>query len=202
MPSYVIIGDSHLKLVNLNQVQGDATVIARYRISEQILATYRHKNVCFLFVGGNDISFHSTYNPRPKTTQQTADRIISCQIFIEILFRAPKFLKRLKRMLQPDLTIFSCEKMFADIYLITFSNNCNLTTFYEVCNDITKTHGCPVLCLEFYQDSTVRTSRLLIIWKNPSVLIMLDFRKQSNYVMWTKGRCSSASQWLLLRDKL
>ena len=138
MPSYVIIGDSHLKLINLNQVQGDATVIARYRISEQILATYRHKNVCFLFVGGNDISFHSTYNPRPKTTQQTADRIISCQIFIEILFRAPKFLKRLKRMLQPDLTNFSCEKMFADIYLITFSNNCNLTTFYEVCNDFTK----------------------------------------------------------------
>ena len=90
---FVIIGDSHLKRINNNQIEGDATVIAggglqAAGITEQFLSKYKKYDVCFLFVGGNDVSYHPTYNPLPKTAKQTANRLISCQIFIDIIFRS------------------------------------------------------------------------------------------------------------------
>ena len=101
MAKFVIIGDSHLKR-NYTQTEGTAKVIARgelqaYRISEEYLSQFQDYDVYFILVGGN-VSFHSTYNPLPKTAKQTADRLFSCLIFIEIRFRAPTFLKRLTLM--------------------------------------------------------------------------------------------------------
>ena len=94
MSNYLIIGDSHLKRLNANQVQGNTKIIARgglqaHRITEKYLSEFKDYNVCFLIVGGNDVSYHATHNPHPKTARQTADHLISCQIFIEIRFRAP-----------------------------------------------------------------------------------------------------------------
>ena len=90
MANYVIIGDSHLKRVNHSQIQGNAKIIARgglqaHRISEPYLSEFEEYDVSFLIVGGNDVSFHPTYNPLHKTARQTADRLISCQFLLKFV---------------------------------------------------------------------------------------------------------------------
>ena len=93
MAKYVIIGDSHLKRVNHSQIQGNegnAKIIARgglqaHRITEQYLSEFKEYDVCFLIVGGNEVSFHPTYNPLHKTARQTADRLFSCQFLLKFV---------------------------------------------------------------------------------------------------------------------
>ena len=78
MANYVIIGDSHLKRVKHSQIQGNAKIIAHgglqgHRITEQYLSEFKEYDVGFLIVGGNDVSFHPTYNPLHKTAKQPID---------------------------------------------------------------------------------------------------------------------------------
>ena len=98
MAKYVINGDSHLKRVNHSQIQGNAKIIARggwqaHRITEQYLSEFKEYDVCFLIVGGNDVSFHPTYNPLHKTARQTADRLISCQFLLKFVSEPNVFQK-------------------------------------------------------------------------------------------------------------
>ena len=34
-----------------------------------------------LIIGGNDVNYHEFKNPEPKTPQQTAEKLCSCQLF-------------------------------------------------------------------------------------------------------------------------
>ena len=79
MSTCVLIGDSHLNRMKINL----AVVVARgglqaFQMNFQFLAQYREYDICFLLVGGNDIS-PDHYEPTPKTAKQAANHLIRCQ---------------------------------------------------------------------------------------------------------------------------
>ena len=86
MVKILIIGDSHLKGLNSNKLTFQADINARggrraHHLSESFFAQEQYKKYdsFFIILGGNDVHHHEQYNPNPKTPEQTANHLISCQ---------------------------------------------------------------------------------------------------------------------------
>ena len=88
MTRVLIIGDSHLKRINKELLEYEVSVCARggLKVSELNEQLFNQDyDIFLLFVGGNDIHFHTFHNPEPKTVDATANTLISCQTFFLIM---------------------------------------------------------------------------------------------------------------------
>ena len=92
MVKILIIGDSHLKRININDLNFDADVDARggrkaSHLSEETFMQDKYKiyDAFFVLLGGNDVHYHNFYNPHPKTSTETAQHLISSQFVSKTL---------------------------------------------------------------------------------------------------------------------
>ena len=84
MVKILIIGDSHLKRININDLEFEADVDARggrkaHHLSENTFKQDKYKiyDAFFVLLGGNDVHYHDVYNQNPKTSTETAQHLIS-----------------------------------------------------------------------------------------------------------------------------
>ena len=90
MVNVLIIGDSHLKRLQPSKLNFAADIDARGgRKAHQLTESYfeqkdKRKYQCFFILQGvDDIHHHEYHNSNPKTPQETANHLISCQLSFE-----------------------------------------------------------------------------------------------------------------------
>ena len=162
MNQVLVIGDSHLSRINLNELPNTVQVHARPGLNARDvdfrkIREFKTSNVVFLIVGGNDIHFHPRKNINPATPKATADQLISCQFVLQSLFVCQK--SKTILFIQTELVKKLIQNMKHLLYLNANVFHDKKLTTNQVCVGSANNKEKDASCLEFYHDLTPQESR-------------------------------------------